>query len=83
MCAVALLGGLTSCSDFLEIKSQSEIVLEDFWNEKADVDNIVAGCYSALQGDGVMRRMMVWGEFRSENVMTDIFSHIVFHKELY
>ena len=69
MCAVALLGGLTSCSDFLEIKSQSEIVLEDFWNEKADVDNIVAGCYSALQGDGVMRRMMVWGEFRSENVM--------------
>lgn len=69
MCAVALLGGLTSCSDFLEIKSQSEIVLEDFWNEKADVDNIVAGCYSALQDDGVMRRMMVWGEFRSENVM--------------
>ena len=69
MCAVALLGGLTSCSDFLEIKSQSEIVLEDFWNEKADVDNIVAGCYSALQSDGVMRRMMVWGEFRSENVM--------------
>ena len=60
---------LSSCSDFLEIKSQSEIVLEDFWNEKADVDNIVAGCYSALQGDGVMRRMMVWGEFRSENVM--------------
>ena len=69
MCALAALCGLTSCSDFLEIKSQSEIVLEDFWNEKADVDNIVAGCYSALQGDGVMRRMMVWGEFRSENVM--------------
>ena len=58
-----------SCSDFLEIKPQSEIILEDFWNEKADVDNVVMGCYSALQGDGVRRRMMIWGEARSENIM--------------
>ena len=59
----------TSCSDFLEIKSQSEIVLEDFWSEKADVDNIVAGCYSRLQGSDCIHRMIVWGECRSENVM--------------
>lgn len=59
----------SSCADFLEIKPQSEIILEDFWNEKADVDAVVAGCYSALQADPVIRRMMVWGEFRSENVM--------------
>ena len=61
---------LTSCSDFLDIKPQSEIILEDFWNEKADVDNVVMGCYSALQGDAVRRRMMIWGEARSENVMS-------------
>jgi len=66
----AVLTGMTSCSDFLEIKPQSEIILEDFWNEKADVDNIVAGCYSALQSDDVRRRMMVWGEFRSDNIMS-------------
>lgn len=64
----AVLLPLSSCSDFLEIKSTSEIVLEDFWNEKADVDNIVAGCYSRLQSDDVMCRMIVWGEARSENV---------------
>ena len=57
----------TGCSDFLEIKPQSEIILEDFWNEKADVDNIVTGCYSALLSDGVRRRMMIWGEGRSDN----------------
>ena len=57
----------TGCSDFLEIKPQSEIILEDFWNEKADVDNIVTGCYTALLGDGVRRRMMIWGEGRSDN----------------
>lgn len=59
----------SSCSDFLEIKPQSEIILEDFWSEKADVDAVVAGCYAGLQSDAVVRRMMMWGEFRSENVM--------------
>ena len=70
-CAVGTaLMSLSSCSDFLEIKPQSEIILEDFWNEKADVDNIVAGCYSALLEDGVRRRMMIWGEARSDNFMS-------------
>jgi len=59
----------TSCSDFLEIKPQNEIILEDFWSEKADVDNMVAGCYAILESDAAVRRMMMWGEFRSENVM--------------
>lgn len=70
ICALCVVCGLTSCSDFLDIKPQSEIILEDFWNEKADVDNVVTGCYSALQSDGVRRRMMIWGEARSENVMS-------------
>ena len=60
---------LASCSDFLEIKSREEILLEDFWNEKADVDNIVAGCYSGMQAENVIARMIVWGEARSENMM--------------
>ena len=60
--------GVTGCSDFLEIKPQNEIILEDFWNEKADVDAIIAGCYSGLQEEGVNKRMMVWGEFRSDNI---------------
>ena len=64
----ALLPFATSCSDFLEIEPLDEIVLEKFWTEKADVDGIVAGCYSGLQSNGVVRRMMVWGECRSDNV---------------
>ena len=59
---------LTSCSDFLEIEPQNEITLEKFWTEKADVDGILAGCYSGLQDEGIIKRMMIWGEFRSENV---------------
>ena len=58
----------TSCGDFLEIKPQNEIILEDFWSEKADVDNIVSGCYSRMQYDDVIRRLIVWGECRADNV---------------
>ena len=61
-------GGLVSCSDFLEIPSRSEIILEEFWNEKGDVDNIVAGCYARMEADDVVRRMIVWGEGRADNI---------------
>ena len=54
----------------MENKQQTEIILEDFWNEKADVENVVTGCYSALLESDVRNRMMVWGEVRSENVMS-------------
>ena len=59
---------LASCSDFLEIEPRNEIILEKFWNEKADVDGIVAGCYSGLQSDACIRRMIIWGEGRSDNM---------------
>lgn len=59
---------LSSCSDFLEVEPQNEIILEKFWNEKADVDGIIGGCYSGLQENNTMLRMMLWGEFRSDNI---------------
>ncbi len=67
---LGVFGGLalTACSDFLEIEPQNEIILEKFWNEKADVDAIIAGCYSGMQSENVIKRMMVWGEFRSDNI---------------
>ena len=68
ICAFSAICGLSSCTDFLEIKPQNEIILEQFWNEKADVDAIIAGCYSGLQSEAVIKRMMVWGEFRSDNI---------------
>ena len=60
--------GYSSCSDFLEIEPLNEITLEKFWTEKADVEGIIAGCYSGMQSADVIKRMIVWGECRSENV---------------
>jgi hypothetical protein len=68
VCAISAVCGLSACSDFLEIEPQNEIILEKFWSEKADVDAIIAGCYSGLQDGNVIKRMMVWGEFRSDNI---------------
>ena len=36
--ATGMMGGLSSCGDFLEIEPQNEVLFENFWNEKADVD---------------------------------------------
>ena len=58
-----------SCSDFLEIQPLETIVLDKFWNEEADVENVIAGCYSTMQQQSVVERMMAWGEFRSDNTV--------------
>jgi len=61
--------GASSCSDFLEIEPLNEIVLDKFWNEKSDVENVIASCYSSMQSQTVIDRMMAWGEFRSDNII--------------
>ena len=68
--AVCMACGMLSCADFLEIKPQNEIILEDFWGEKADVDNVVTSCYSALLAEDVVKRMIIWGEVRSDNMQS-------------
>lgn len=67
-CALTALVGLSSCSDFLEVEPQDKIVLDKFWNERADVESVVASCYSSLQSSAVIKRMMIWGEARSETM---------------
>ncbi len=64
-------GSLTGCSDFLEVEPQNVITLDQFWNEETDVKNIIAGCYSGMASFGMLSRMMIWGEFRSENVINN------------
>lgn len=59
---------VTSCNDFLDVDPHNIITEDMFWNEKADVEQILMGCYSAMQDRAIVSRMMVWGEFRSENV---------------
>ena len=59
----------TSCNDFLDILPMNDVVLENFWTEKADVNSVVNSCYEALQNSDVQQRMGVWGELRSDNMV--------------
>lgn len=61
--------GFSSCSDFLTIDPLNEIVQDKFWNSKSDVENIVMGCYAAMQSQTIIDRMIVWGESRSDNMV--------------
>ena len=67
--ALALTMGFTSCGDFLDVEPRDIITLENFWNEKGDIEAVLAGCYSTMAEEEIIARMMVWGEFRSENVI--------------
>lgn len=60
---------LSSCSDFLNILPLNDIVLENYWSEKADVTNAVTGCYDALVTNDCITRMAIWGELRSDNIV--------------
>jgi hypothetical protein len=59
----------SSCDSWFDIKPESELVEEDFWKKKSDVESSIAACYRALEEPAVMERFIVWGEMRSDNVV--------------
>lgn len=67
--AVALGGALTSCDDFFDLRPTNEMVLDEFWQTESDVLSVTGACYRAMQQPGFMQRLMVWSEFRSDNVI--------------
>ena len=69
LAGLPLLAVTASCEDWFEIMPQSEMVAEDFWKDEQDVESAVGACYRAMLEDGFMRRLIVWGELRSDNVV--------------
>lgn len=67
--SVVLTFGLTGCEEWLDLKPESEIILDEYWQSEADVEGVLAACYRGLTEEGVIYRMMVWGELRSDNVV--------------
>ena len=66
--ATVAAGTFTSCNDFLDIEAHDLVTLENYWKEKADVTSAIASCSSGMETYAVISRMMIWGEFRSENI---------------
>ncbi len=65
--AIAVTGaGLTGCS--LEMLPLNEVVLENYWTNKSDVESVVTSCYVAMQENDYVSKLIVWGEDRSDNI---------------
>ena len=59
---------MSSCEDFLSIVPLNEIVLENYWENEAEVTSVVASCYSGIADGNFITRAMLWGEMRSDNM---------------
>ena len=60
---------LVSCNDFLTIYPTDKTIGEDFWKSKDDVKNMVAGAYSQMISEGCQEKAIVWGSFRSDELV--------------
>lgn len=64
---IAVSLGMVSCVDTV-ILPDDKIVDEDYWQTKSDVSGIVACAYSQLRTEEVQRNLIVWGDFRSDEL---------------
>jgi len=64
-----LLSSFSACTDWLTIKPDGKVVLADYWRNESDVEAVVATCYRGMLDDDFMKRVIVWGELRSDNII--------------
>ena len=64
--AVASLGFFSSCD--LDLMPLNEVVLENFWENKSEVQNVVDACYVGMQENKYLTKAIIWGECRSDNI---------------
>ena len=65
----ALAMPLTSCDSFFDIRPSDEMVLDDYWQNEGDVLAMTMECYRSMASYDYMKRLIVWGELRGDNVV--------------
>jgi hypothetical protein len=51
------------------ILPDNKTVDEDFWQKKSEVDALVATAYAQLRDEAAIRNMIIWGDFRSDELV--------------
>lgn len=59
---------LASCMDS-DIIPYGQMVEQDFWKTKSDVAQMVTRAYSGMANEDIAGRLIVWGDFRSDEVV--------------
>lgn len=60
---------LSSCVDTV-ILPENKILDEDYWQKESEVEAVVAQAYNQLRDASVIRSMIVWSDFRSDELTT-------------
>lgn len=55
----------TSCQDWLTIYPQTQIVEENFWEDKTDLEGVRYATYKNMCG--TLQKMVLWGDLRSDS----------------
>ena len=58
---------MVSCVDTV-ILPDNKTVDDDFWQKKSEVDAVVSTAYAQLRDETAIRNMIVWGDFRSDEL---------------
>ncbi len=59
---------MVSCVDTV-ILPDNKTVDEDFWKKKSEVQAVVGAAYAQLRDASAIRNMIVWGDFRSDELV--------------
>lgn len=59
---------MASCVDTV-ILPDNKTVDEDFWQKKSEVEAVVATAYAQLRDASAIRNMIIWGDFRSDELV--------------
>ena len=58
----------TACVDTV-ILPDNKTVDDDYWQKKSEVDAVVATAYAQLRDASAIRNMIIWGDFRSDELV--------------
>jgi len=53
-----------SCNDWLELEPENELIRQEFWKTKDDVDAVLAATYDAFRETAL--ESLIWGELRAD-----------------
>jgi hypothetical protein len=59
---------LTSCSDWLTLEPENDLIKDEYWKSKNDIQATLSGAYNGLASNAIT--MIYWGELRGD--MLDI-----------
>ncbi len=62
----SLLLFLTSCTDWLNIEPENDLIEDEFWTKTEDVEGVLAAMYDAFRESSL--ECLIWGELRGDMI---------------